>query len=84
MKIIDINGKEYTIEPDANLSGANLWRTKLNDARLQGANLSDANLSDAKLSGAELNGANLSEANLTNIEYDDETIWPEGFKPPMS
>ncbi|MBP96568.1 hypothetical protein CMK18_11500 [Candidatus Poribacteria bacterium] len=73
MKII-VNGKEYTIEPDADLSNANLGE----------ADLSNAELYRAELSVADLRRANLSEANLTNIEYDDETIWPEGFKPPMS
>ena len=49
MTITGADGKEYTIEPHA-----------------------------------DLNGANLSEANLTNIKYNDDTLWPEGFQPPVS
>ena len=50
---------DYTIQPGANLSNANL-----SDANLRGANLSDANLRDANLSDAYLRGANLSDAYL--------------------
>ena len=57
-----INGKEYTIEPGANLSGANLWR---------------ANLSGANLSGANLSGANLWRANLENAILPDFQLPPE-------
>ena len=45
MKVIGTGGKEYTVEPDANLSGANL----------SGADLSEADLTDANLSGAVWN-----------------------------
>jgi hypothetical protein len=54
-----INGKEYTIEP-----GANLWDANLRDAILVGANLRDANLQYANLVGANLEGADLRCANL--------------------
>ena len=47
--ITGADGKEYTIEPDADLSGADL-----------------------------------SDADLTDIKYNDETIWPEDFEPPVS
>jgi hypothetical protein len=70
-----INGKTYTIGPNANLSraslsgadlsGANLSGADLSGANLFGANLSTANLSNANLSKANLFGANLSEANLS-------------------
>jgi hypothetical protein len=74
-----INGKEYTIEPGANLRnanllganlwGANLWGANLRNADLQYANLVDAdlrgaNLVDVDLRGADLRGANLEGANL--------------------
>jgi len=39
MKVIGTDGKEYTIEPRADLDGANL-----RGAKLRGANLSRANL----------------------------------------
>ena len=45
MKVTGTDGKEYTVEPGANLSGADLWR----------ANLSQANLVHADLSGAVWN-----------------------------
>lgn len=39
-------------------------------------------LSGADLRGADLRGADLSGANLSMIEYDDHTVWPDGFAPP--
>ena len=67
MKVTGTDGKEYTIEPEANLSsadleGADLWR----------ANLRGADLSKADLSGAYLRGA----------VWNDETVFPEGFEIP--
>ncbi len=56
-----INGKEYVIKPDANLSYA-----KLSYADLTGANLTGAKLSYADLTGANLSGAKLSYADLTD------------------
>ena len=52
MKVTGTDDKEYTVEPDANSSGADLWR----------ANLSKADLRDTNLSDANLNGANLSKS----------------------
>jgi uncharacterized protein YjbI with pentapeptide repeats len=34
MKVTGTDGKEYTVEPGANLSGADLSDTNLNDANL--------------------------------------------------
>jgi len=34
MKVTGTDGKEYTVEPDANSSGADLWRANLNGANL--------------------------------------------------
>ncbi|SVB41131.1 uncharacterized protein METZ01_LOCUS193985, partial [marine metagenome] len=62
--VVEING--YTIEPGANLEGADL-----NGVNLEGANLSDA----------YLNGANLEGADLTSTFADKDTRWPEGFDP---
>ena len=45
MKVTGTGGKEYTVEPDANLR----------DANLSGADLSGADLSGADLSGAVWN-----------------------------
>ena len=41
MKII-VNGKEYTIKPDANLSGTNLSEADLRSTKLWNADLSGA------------------------------------------
>ena len=64
-----INGKEYTIEPGANLRDADLLGADLVCAILRGANLRyailrNANLRDANLVGADLEGADLWDANL--------------------
>jgi len=45
MKVTGTDGKEYTVELDANSSGADLWRANLRDTNLSDANLKGANLS---------------------------------------
>ena len=77
MKVTGADGKEYTIEPRANLS----------KAHLRGANLSQANLVHADLCGADLadaylDEANLMDANLSGAVWNDETVFPEGFEIP--
>ena len=67
MKVTGIDGKEYNIEPRADLDGANLSRARLREANLSNANLRDANLEWANLSGAVWNG---------------ETVFPKGFEIP--
>ena len=63
MRITGSDGKQYTIEPGADLSSADL-----SQANLSGALLSGANLSGAKLIDADLNGANLGGARLINTD----------------
>jgi hypothetical protein len=65
---VEVNG--YTIEPGANLSGADLRET----------NLSGANLREVDLRGADLQGANLEGARSA-FGWDNETRWPDGFDP---
>ena len=67
MKVTGTDGKEYTVEPGANLSGADL---------------SDTNLNDANLWRADLRGTNLSDADLSGAVWNDETVFPEGFEIP--
>ena len=38
MKVTGTDGKEYTVEPGANLSGADLWRANLREANLRDTN----------------------------------------------
>jgi len=68
MTIQLINGVEYDIKPDADLSGANLSGANLNGANLNGANLEGANLEGANLENAYLYNANLIGANLTKAK----------------
>ena len=77
MKVTGTDGKEYTIEPRANLSKAHLV-----GADLSGASLSQANLSQANLVHADLSGADLADANLSGAVWNDETVFPEGFEIP--
>ena len=63
MEVTGNDGKQYTIEPGADLSSADL-----SQANLSGALLSGANLSGAKLIDADLNGANLGGARLINTD----------------
>ena len=72
MKVTGTGGKEYTIEPRANLS----------KAHLVGADLRGANLSKANLVHADLSGADLADANLSGAVWNDETVFPEGFEIP--
>ena len=58
MKVTGTDGKEYTIEPEANLSGADL-----SGAHLVGADLSGADLRWAYLIRADLTDVCLSKAN---------------------
>ena len=72
MKVTGTDGKEYTIEPRADLSGASLA-----DANLYRAYLIRADLTDVCLSGADLTNANLSGA-----VWNDGTVFPAGFEIP--
>ena len=87
------NGKGYYIQPDANLSGADLYGAYLRGAYLSvahliGADLRSANLSDAYLIGADLIGADLSGADLSgayligadlmSAKADSSTTCPNG------
>ena len=58
-----VNG--HTIEPNANLEGANLSGANLENAKLSGADLTGANLSNTQLNGANLTNADLKSANLS-------------------
>lgn len=82
-----INGKEYTIEPGAdlvgadlrsvNLEGAILWDAILRAANLRAANLRGADLRGADLWGADLWGADLEDANIENAKLPNFQIVPE-------
>ena len=60
MKVIGTDFKEYTIEPRADLSGADLSEAYLEDADLRWASLRGANLYRAYLIRTDLREANLS------------------------
>ncbi len=63
----------------ANLKDAGLHSAILTGADLTGANLEGAGLEGANLEGADLQGASMTGAVLLNAEYDEATVWPEGF-----
>lgn len=70
----------------ANLTGALLAKAELGQVKFQDAVLDGADLNGAYLGGADLRGTSLKDANLANvylsgIQYDETTIWPDGFKP---
>ena len=76
---------------------AKLIRTDLTNAILTGADLTGADLRQTNITGAIMHRANLSGANLHRVTWnpdsrrlalasvirDSETIWPEGFTPPL-
>jgi hypothetical protein len=63
----------------ARLDGASLWR-----ADLTGADFRYADLSFSELGAADLKGADLTGAKLDHIHYNQQTKWPDGFRPPPS
>lgn len=63
------------------MSNARLGGGKFAGAVLDGADLSGAWMQGSDLRGASLKGANLSDTRLTGAQYDDATIWPDGFNP---
>ena len=69
MGVVELNG--YTIEPGANLDGANLFK----------ANLEGVDLTNASLVGAVLEKANLKGADLQGAKADENTTWRKGFDP---
>ena len=74
MRVTGSDGKQYTIEPEADLSGADLRMANLTSADLTEANLSNANLDSAILRMANLNGANLNGANLNGANLDGANL----------
>ena len=83
-KQIEINGKQYLLGPnvdltdvdltDVYLTGFNLTGINFTGAKLTGAYLIGVNLTGAKLTGANLAGARLDNANLTGADLIDADI----------
>jgi hypothetical protein len=69
-----INGKEYNIEPMANLRSADLSSADLSSANLRSANLRSADLILADLSSADLSSADLSSANLSSANLSSANL----------
>ncbi|MFN8585972.1 MAG: pentapeptide repeat-containing protein [Dehalococcoidia bacterium] len=77
----------------ANLRAADLGGADLRWADLRGANLREADLREADLRRANLGGAYLREADLREadlggayhevVAYDEQTVWPVDFRPPL-
>jgi hypothetical protein len=72
-----ING--YTIEPNANLKGANLTRAHLLYVNLTGANFEGANLTGANFEGANLTGASFTGAYCRGAEFRDANLTGADF-----
>lgn len=64
---------------NADLSEAILGAVDLSGANLTMANLRQTSFSFVNLCGANLSNTNLDEANITIVEYDDHTVWPNGY-----
>jgi ribosomal protein L7/L12 len=81
-----LNGANFSSAslPGADFSNASLAGAILNSANLAGADLTGADLAGADLMNVNLAGANLDGADLAGAQYNDNTIWPEGFTPPAS
>ena len=68
---------------EANLTNADLREANLYWADLQGVNVEGANLQRARLECANLQEAILVQANLQGARYNNRTVWPIGFTPPL-
>jgi len=71
----------HTVFSRADFSNANLTGVALQGGDLKGANLTGANLTGANLSGTDMTGANLTGARVLEVEYNEKTKWPAGFRP---
>ena len=74
-----INGQDYDIRPEANLSGANFTGAILTRADLSGADLSGANFTGADLTRADLSGANFTGAILTRADLSGADLTRANF-----
>ena len=79
----------FTICKQTNFSQANLQQSKFNNATLSGSNFQKANLTGANFAGAKLQSTDFTDATLTDAvfdkaQFDEKTIWPEGFQLPAS
>ena len=59
---------EYTIEPEANLTKADLSNANLTYSQFHGADITKANLSNANLYSSYFQAAKLNDTNLTNSQ----------------
>lgn len=82
----------WPIFAGTDLEGANFENSRLYGANFIGANLRHAYCRSAQwlpdrighpcqLQGADFRISNWKEAQFTNAEYDDNTIFPDGFSP---
>jgi uncharacterized protein YjbI with pentapeptide repeats len=83
-----LRGKDFSDGElsEADLSGATMFGcvlvgTRLSGTKLVGTDLREANLTGADLTGADLRGARLEDAVLNGVEWDDSTVWPQGYEP---
>lgn len=65
----------------ASLPGAHLNNVDLRNTNLQNAYLFGASLCSANLRNADLRDAKLQGADLRDVQWNEYTTWPEGFRP---
>lgn len=66
-------------------SYTHLEYSEFKETKLQGARFDHANLDDVDLSQIDMSGVTgLETASFNNVCYDEDTRWPEGFRPPPS
>lgn len=70
----DDNVTSEDIEPEADLSGADLSDADLSGANLSGSKLTNANLNKAKLVNTDLRNADLSNAELRGTDLSDALV----------
>lgn len=77
----NLRGRDFrnTSLVGVSFENANLTGVDFRSANLSGAILDGANLMVADLRGADLTGASLVGASFNGTEFDESTIWPDGF-----
>lgn len=74
-------GADFTL---ADLTGASLRNGVFVGAKFVGADLNKADLDSADLRGADFTDATLTGTDWDRARFDEQTLWPKGFKTPAS
>lgn len=69
---------------EADLTNGTFTNTSVVGANFKNASLQNTRWEQVDVTGVNFMGADLTGAVMDNIKYDDSTVWPSGFRPPVS